>query len=165
MRKSVPAFLATLALAVLPLRAQNPPEQHTFTLNWQTNTSLNTTYNVHSLTAFDGQAPPSSVCGSGPDGSNVWCGEVHHYASGLYDSNFPTMMLSGCNITGTSGHTVYTAVDRRTVTETDSFFCTGWSVTTTITTYQYRSAQRYFYYWYNFPQGQQPAINGTLGQV
>jgi hypothetical protein len=165
--KKLFAVLAVLLVACT-LRAQSSPD--TFTLSWQTNTSLNTTYSVHSLTVFDGQTPPSSVCGQDSSGGNVWCGQVHHYATGAYDFNFPSQQLSGCIITGSTSHTDYTAVNRRTVTETDSFSCTDansvqWSVSTTTATYQYRAAQRYFYYWYNFNPGMQPAITGTLTQV
>ena len=161
--------VAILALLVIgSLSAQSNPD--TFTLSWQTNTSLNTTYSVHSLLTFDNQTPPSSVCGQDESGSDIWCGEVHHYATGAYDFNFPSQLLSDCIITASSSHINYTAVNRRTMTETDSFSCTDanavqWSVSTTTTTYQYRSAQRYGYYWYNFNAGMQPAINGTLTQV
>jgi len=157
------AILIGFVLAVISAKAQSNPD--TFTLSWQTNTSLNTTYSVHSLLTFDNQTPPSSVCGSDSSGGNVWCGEVHHYASGLYDFNFTSRLLEGCNITGSASHTVYTAVDRRTVVETDSFSCIGWTVSTTTTTYQYRAAERFGYAWFNFNQGMQPAINGTLTQV
>jgi len=165
MKKKLFAVLATLALLVvgITVKAQAPPEQHTFTLSWELNRNIDSTFGVHSLLTLDSQPAPSSTCGQSSGGYNIWCGEVFHYASGLYDFNFSdTQLLSDCSLVSSSSHTVYTAVNRRTVTETDSFSCGGWSVVTTTTTNQYRSAQRYFYYWYNFPAGQQPAIQGTL---
>src|ERR1700719_2026078 len=146
MRKLVPAVLATLALAATFAGAQDPPEQHAFTLSWQANTNINSTFSVHSLLTFDGQTPQSSVCGQSPEGYNVWCGEVVHY-SGSFDFNFPTVLLSGCAEGVSHSTTVPTASRRRTVTDYLTFSCAdnngnNWSVQTTVTTYQYQSAQR-----------------------
>jgi hypothetical protein len=169
------AVALSLLMTVPLLMAQSVGTQHTFTLSWQLNTSLSTLYAVRSLASFDGVAAASSVCGQAPDGSNIWCGEVQHYAATpaevLYDFNFEALALSGCQQTGAPTTTyAYTTINRRTQTVVSDYSCADadaneWSVVLVVTTYQYRAAQRYFYYWYNFPAGQQPPVNGTMTEV
>lgn len=166
--KKLFAVLALLFCTSLLIKAQSTGEQHSFTLSWQANTTINSTFAVHSLSAFDNQPASSSVCGQSPEGYNVWCGEVVHYGNpNTFDFNFPNFSPLKCNEGTPQTSIVYTSVSRRTVTDNLTFTCTDpslntWTVQTTVTTYQYRAAQRYFYYWYNFPAGQQPPITGTV---
>jgi hypothetical protein len=170
------AVVALLAVAAVPLlMAQSVGTQHTFTLSWQLNTGLSTLYAVRSLASFDGVAAQSSVCGQAVDGSNIWCGMVRHYAAdpaqALYDFNFDGLLLSGCQQVGATSVTyAYATINRRTQTAVSDYSCADadaneWSVVLVVSTYQYRSAQGRYYYWYNFAQGQQPPVMGTLTEV
>jgi hypothetical protein len=174
--KRVLVVLAVVALLVLGVKVQAQSEgQHQFTLSWQANTTINTTFSIHSLLTFDGQAAESSVCGQSPEGYNVWCGEVMHYASDPsqdpFDFNFPSFLLPGCSESGVpQSTTVYTSASRRTITEVQSFSCTdsnsnNWAVQTTTATNEYRSWCRFRYCWFSLPQGQQVPITGTLTQA
>src|SRR6266436_6534231 len=100
----------TLALFVVGVKAQSTGEQHSFTLSWQANTNLNTTYSVNSLLTLDGQQASSSVCGQSPEGYNVWCGQVTHYGNPpAFNFNFPDLLLSSCTEGTPQSSIVYTS--------------------------------------------------------
>src|SRR6267142_3936488 len=163
--KKLLAALALLVVGVTVAWAQSPPEQHAFTLYWQPDTSTNSTEQIHHLRSFDGQSVQTSVCGQSREGYTVWCGEIEHYATGLFDFNFPTLLLPGCTNTSAQSSTAYTSATRRTVTDYMAFSCTdssanAWSVNTTRRTNQYRAWCRFKYCWGNFEAGLQPDTTG-----
>jgi len=175
MRKAI-TVLASLMLLLgsMPVKAQSTEEQHTFTLEWKDDISTNSTYAINHLLSFDNQPSESSVCGQSPEGYNIWCGQIRHYASDpmqdVFDFNFPSQLLPGCSEVSAQSSTVYTSQTRRTVYRNASFSCvdanaTNWTVQTNTTTNQYRSWCRFKFCWGSFPGSQQPAITGTVEQV
>ncbi len=168
MNKKLLIFAAGLMMVFGPsLKGQTTPETHLFTLSWQANTAIDSTFSVHSLLTFDGQAAPSSVCGQSVQGYDIWCGEVLHYGGG-FDFNFQDVLLSECGEVGTPQTTiVYTSSTRRTSTDYRTFACTDrnvnkYQVNTVVLTNEYKATQRYVSHWYPLPQGQQVPIQGTL---
>jgi len=166
--KRVFAVLSVLALLVVgvAIKAQVTPEQHSFTLYWQPDTSTNSTEEIFHLRSFDSQPVQTSVCGQSPEGYTIWCGEIEHYATGLFDFNFQTLLLPGCSNTSVQSNIVYTSATRRVLTEYMTFACVDsntntWSVQTTRRTNQYRAWCRFRYCWGNFEAGLQSDTTGT----
>lgn len=155
-------------------RSQDVPTPIPFTLSWEANSTISTQFLVHSLRSYNSQPVNYPTCGRTPEGYNVWCGEVVHYASNpaadSVDFNFPdNFLLESCSLAASQYSTVYTSPTRRTITVNSTFSCADangapWTIQTTMLTKQYLAACRFRGCWGTFVAGQQSPITGTVTQ-
>lgn len=160
-------MFALLILSPVMVRAQS--NSIPFTLNWQANTTTDTSYALHSLLTYNGQPHTYSVCGYSPERYDIWCGEIVHYdVPATFDFNFPDgFLLQGCSKTGGTTYTTVTSPGRRTITESASFSCTDadsvlYMVDTLTKTKQYQASCGRYACWQTFGPGQQLPITGTV---
>jgi hypothetical protein len=165
--------LALAALFAIPAHAQTAAPIP-FTLSWESNRSINTTFFVHSLLSYNGQPVTYPVCGHSAEGYNIWCGEVVHFASNPtldpVDFNFPDkFLLESCSQAASQLSTVYTSPSRRTITVNATFSCADmnaapWTVQTVTKSKQYLASCGRYACWQTFTVGQQSPITGTVTQ-
>jgi hypothetical protein len=166
-------FLALALLFSIPAHAQSGTPVP-FTLSWESNTVIDSRFFVHGLKSYNGQPVNYPVCGYSPEGYDIWCGEVVHYAANPAtdptDFNFPdSFLLEGCQQSAAQLSTVYKSPSRRTITVNTTYACVdkngaAWTVQTVNKTNQYLASCGRYACWQTFGPGQQIPITGTVTQ-